>query len=122
MITYNTKEDVWSMIGDLYDEAREAHLGSGSDDGDPILDVFHQLPYFCCPNIVLDNNIQKDIQMYQYCEDTKTQPFTGRYGDTPYKWIIIHFTLKNTIGLQHNEMRKKYRRDMERKSKIKNKG
>ena len=100
MITYNTKEDVWSMIGDLYDEAREAHLGSGSDDGDPILDVFHQLPYFCCPNIVLDNNIQKDIQMYQYCEDTKTQPFTGRYGDTPYKWIIIHFTLKNTIGLQ----------------------
>ena len=103
------------MIGDLYAEAQELQSEFSSD---PILDVFYQLPYFCCPNIILDKEIQEDIQRYVYCEDTKTQPYPGNYGDVPAKWMSIHFILKNAMALSQNEYRKKYKKKMEQKNKV----
>ena len=104
------------MIGDLYEEAMEA---KSEFSGDPILDVFHQLPYFCCPNYILEKEIQEDIQRYSYCEDTGTQPYPGNYGDVPSKWLSIHFILKNAIGISQNEYRKKYQKNMEHKHNLK---
>ena len=106
------------MIGDLYVEAKDLQHEESSD---PILDVFFQLSYFCCPNIILNEKIQKDIQRYVYCEDTKTQPYPGSYGDVPAKWMSIHFILRNAINLSNNEYRKKYQKKMEAKMKNKNK-
>ena len=113
-VTYNNEDDVWEMIGDLYAEANE-FKSEFSDD--PILDVFHQLPFFCCPNIILDQKTQEDIQRYLYCEDTKTQPYPGNYGDVPAKWMSIHFIIKNSIAISQNEGRKKYMKRAETKNK-----
>ena len=116
MVAYNSEDDVWEMIRDLYAESKDIN----SDDSfDPILDVFYQVSYFCCPNIILDNEIQKDIQRYIYCEDTKTPPYPGNYGDVPVKWMNIHFILRNAVAISQNEERKKYQKKME--SKVKNK-
>ena len=108
------------MIERLYIEAKDAPR-SEFDNSDPIMDVFHQLPYFCCPNFILDREIQEDISRYQYCEDTGTQPYRGTYGETPAKWISIHFILKNSIGLFENEHRKRYMKHQEMKNKTKGK-
>lgn len=121
MITYENEDDVWEMVGDLYIEAKETHKVRGSDESDPILDVYHQLPYFCCPNVVLDNDVQSDIQRYVYCKDTGTQPYEGSYGDTPHKWLSIHFALKNSMFLQENEHKKRYMKKMEQQRKRKTK-
>ena len=104
------------MIGSLYVESRE--IQSDLSD-DPILAVFHQLPYFCCPDTILDRKIQEDISRYVYCEDTKTQPYPGDYGDVPAKWLSIHFILRNAINLSHNEYRKEYQNKMKAKEKTK---
>ena len=101
------------MIGELYEEAKDM---SSDDSDNPIVGVLHQLPYFCCPNIILDRQIQDDIQRYIYCEDTGTQPYPGDYGDVPAKWMTIHFILKGSISASQNEYRKEYQRKM----KIKN--
>tara|TARA_R100000808_G_C2122341_1_gene133363 strand:- start:53 stop:382 length:330 start_codon:yes stop_codon:yes gene_type:complete len=102
------------MIEKLHKEAKELKRDEFSTS-DPALDVFHQLLFFCCPNIILDKKIQEDISRYVYCEDTMTQPYPGTYGDVPAKWTSIHFTLKNSIQLRENEFRKKYQRKMQSK-------
>lgn len=114
MITYDSKDDVWEMIRDLYAESKEI---KSDDSYDPLVDVFNQLPYFCCPNIILDNEIQKDIQRYMYCSDTGTPPYPGNYGDVPSKWMNIHFVLRNAIAVSQNEERKKYQRKLKAQSK-----
>ena len=121
MVTYENEDDVWEMIGDLYIEAKETYNVRGSDENDPILDVYHQLPYFCCPNVVLDMDIQSDIQRYIYCKEAQTQPYEGSYGDVPFKWLSIHFALRNSIELQQSEHRKKYQRKLEQQRKKKEK-
>ena len=73
--------------------------------------------FFCCPNIILDQKTQEDIQRYLYCEDTKTQPYPGNYGDVPAKWMSIHFIIKNSIAISQNEGRKKYMKRAETKNK-----
>tara|TARA_R110002020_G_scaffold10104_11_gene39203 strand:+ start:812 stop:1141 length:330 start_codon:yes stop_codon:yes gene_type:complete len=100
------------MIKQLYLESKEVSRDEFSSS-DPALDVFHQLFYFCCPNVILDKKIQEDISRYVYCEDTMTKPYPGNYGDVPAKWTSIHFTLKNTMQLRENEYRKKYQRKMQ---------
>ncbi len=114
LVTYRNEDDVWEMIKKLYNEASK--LSNDMSD-DPIVDVLYQLPYFCCPNVILDQEIQDDISMYVYCEDTKTQPFPGTYGDVPAKWLHIHFFLKNAISARQAEYRKKYERKLKQKSK-----
>tara|TARA_Y100000593_G_scaffold92335_1_gene183613 strand:- start:26052 stop:26384 length:333 start_codon:yes stop_codon:yes gene_type:complete len=102
------------MIGQLYAEAAEIYENKGSD-GDPIIDTFYQLPYFCCNNVILDTEIQEDIQRYIYCEDTKVQAYPGTYGETPAKWIAIHFLLKGAMYLNEAETRKRIEREMKAK-------
>ena len=49
--------------------------------------VSRQLPFFSCMNIALNNEFQRDISRYLYCQKFNTPPFKGSYDDQPYKWI-----------------------------------
>ena len=103
------------MIKSLYEESKE--YSEDSSEGQSILDVLYQLPYFCCNNTILNQEIQEDIQRYIYCEDTKTQPYPGVYGDVPGKWMSIHFIIKSAISISEGEYRKKYMKKIKEKNK-----
>ena len=108
------------MIGLLYEEADSIHKKRNTD-GDPIIDTFYQLQYFCCNNVVLDQDIQNDIRRYVYCKDTDTQAYPGTYGDISYNWIQIHFLLKGAMILNEAEIRKKVQREADIKKRAKSK-
>lgn len=61
--------------------------------------MFDQLPFFCCPNHFIDQNFQKDITRYLYCEDTKTPPYSGSYENLPAIWKEKHFLIKSAMTI-----------------------
>ena len=58
-----------------------------------------QLPFFCCTDKFIEKNIQKDIEKYIYCEDTKTSAFPGSYGQIPLVWKEKHFIIKQSLSI-----------------------
>ena len=115
MVTYKSEDDVWEMIKDLYKESEQ--MVSDFSAGQSILDVFYQLPYFCCNNIILNQEIQEDIQRYVYCDDTNTQPYPGGYGDVQGKWMEIHFLIKSALKVSDNEYKKNHLKKIKEKNK-----
>ena len=88
-------DDIWKEIDYLMQEAYEA---TNSYKGS-LKSVFQQLPFFCCVNKFLDDKYQKDVEKYVYCEDTKTPPYKGSYGDIPQIWKQKHFIIKQSLSI-----------------------
>lgn len=69
-----------------------------------------QLPFFSCPNIILEKEYQKDISQYLYCQDFNIPPFPGSYGQQPKKWVdkvnIIKLAINKKQEIQQNKMTK----------------
>ena len=66
-------------------------------------DIYYQLPFFACTDLFLDEDCQKDIGKYLYCEDTKTPPYIGSYGDIPRVWKEKHFLIKQALSILYQE-------------------
>ena len=49
--------------------------------------------------------MQKDIAKYLYCEDTKTPPYSGSYGENPKIWLEKHFIIKQALSILYQEKR-----------------
>ena len=62
--------------------------------------IMAQLPFFACKNIMLDENAQKDIARFVYCNDFNVAPYEGSYGDQPKKWIDKSFIIKKLMNNQ----------------------
>ena len=73
--------------------------------------MYFQLPFFCCPDKLIDSEMQKDISKYVFCDDTKTSPYPGDYSNIPSIWFEKHFIIKQAISILHDikrdEIRKK---------------
>ena len=82
-------------------------MGSKFND---IIDIFEQLPFFCCPNSVINDKWQKDISRYVYSKDTNTQPYKGAYGDIPGIWIEKYYLISNTINLKNKQIELKMKK------------
>lgn len=72
----------------LYIESQEA------DSKYPLIDVNEQLPFFCCPGIILNSSCQKDISKYIYCQEVGTPPHDGEYGSQPNLWVDKFWAIK----------------------------
>lgn len=107
MNTYQDMDDIWGEIVKLKEEALELSHGKLKN---AIKSVFYQIPFFCCPNLLVDKKCQKDISRYIYCEDTKTPAFSGDYGSTPSKWQEKHFIIKQAIAILHDIKRDEIKR------------
>ena len=74
-------------------------------------DIYEQLPFFCCYNNILDEDSQKDIAKYLYCNETNTPPYTGSYGETPVSWIEKYFIIKSTLEMRNKKLLEKNKND-----------
>ena len=78
----------------LYEESIQA------ESKYPLLDIKDQLPFFCCPNYVLNSSDQKDISKYIYCKEVGIPPHQGSYGTQPSLWVDKFWTIKQAMGMR----------------------
>ena len=61
------------------------------------------MPFFCCPNVIHDREMQRDIERYIYCEQFGISPYPGSYGEQPAKWVDRVFIIKNTLAKRQKD-------------------
>ena len=109
-IEFKDINDVWDYIMLLEKEAVDFHKKKGTN-GAVITDIFHQLPFFCCPNNIIGEAEQNDISRYIYSTEARTPAYPGSYGDTPKKWLSKFWSIKAAISYRDNMIRAKVRSD-----------
>ena len=82
--------------------------------------VSQQLPFFCCPNIILDKRYQKDISKYIYCKEFNVPPYPGSYESQPHKWILKTNIIKTAISKMEERQYNKAKRNAEIKKGVSN--
>jgi len=94
-------EDVWEAINLIVEETKEANAKGGSFSvGQSIM---AQLPFFACPNIMLNKEAQNDISRFIYSKDFGVNPYPGSYGEQPVRWIAKSFLIKGLIEKQKSK-------------------
>ena len=67
-----------------------------------------QIPLFACRNAIYDDSIQKDIERYLYCEKFNVPPYSGSYGDQPYRWMRMAFIIRHSLAVREAKEIKKH--------------
>ena len=83
-------------------ETKQSNKEQGTDF-DIANSVVSQMPFFACNNIFFNNDIQKDIQRYIYCEKFGIPPYKGSYGEQPAKWGVRAFAIKAALAKKENK-------------------
>ena len=89
----------------LYRESQEANSKH------PVKDVKMQLPFFCCPNFILDSDSQIDISKFIYCKEVGIPPHEGEYGIQPGLWIQKFWTIKEALNIREQIQTEKIRNE-----------
>ena len=92
---FTSKSDVTEVMELLVDEVKQSNYKGNSFN--IAESVVKQLPFFACPNVLLDAQSQKDISRYIYSQQFGISPYKGAYGEQPHKWVEKSFLIKNTI-------------------------
>ena len=100
---FNCKEDIWEVMDMLIEETREVNVNSGKEF-DVALSIKSQVPFFACPNMLYDLELQKDIKRYLYCKESSVSPYPGSFGDQPYIWTEKHFIIKQGFAKLEKNM------------------
>jgi len=99
--TFTSKNDVDAVIELLIEEVRQKNKeGSNFSVAESVV---KQLPFFTCPNVLLDKQSQKDISRYVYAKQFGIPPYKGSYGEQPQKWVEKSFLIKSTIEKKKSE-------------------
>ena len=96
--TFTSDNEVWDVIRLIIDETKEENKKGGSFN--IAGSVMAQLPFFACPNMIINNKAQKDISRFLYARQFRISPYKGSYGEQPKKWVEKSFILKNLIERQ----------------------
>ena len=94
---FECKEDVLEVIDLIIAETKQSNEEQGMDF-DIANSVVSQMPFFACNNIFFDNDIQRDIQRYIYCEKFGIPPYKGSYGEQPARWVGRAFAIKAALA------------------------
>ena len=70
-----------------------------------------QLPFFACRNNLLDEEIQKDLNRYVYCQEFNVSPYKGSYGEQPCVWTQISFIIKQALAKKEKTIIEKAKKD-----------
>ena len=73
--------------------------------------ISQQLPFFCCNNVFLDKNYQKDVSKYIYCKDFGVPPYSGDYGMQPRRWVIKYQIIKQAMAEVEERLHRKAMND-----------
>ena len=96
---------MWSVIDILIEEVHENN--TKGKEFDVSQSVNSQLPFFTCRNYLIDIDIQKDIQRYIYCKELGVPPYSGSFGEQPYKWIQRFFSIKSAFAKRESSQLEK---------------
>ena len=110
---FSCDEDVWDVIKLLIAETKE--INDGGKSFDIASSISQQLPHFCCMNIILDKDFQKDISKYLYCQKFSTPPFPGNYGTQPFKWISKAHIIESALTIREQRQRRKIEKEAQAK-------
>ena len=92
---FTSNKDVEAIMELLVDEVKENNAkGSSFNIAESVV---KQLPFFACPNVLLNSQAQKDISRYVYSQQFGISPYKGTYGEQPYKWVEKSFLIKKVI-------------------------
>ena len=108
-MTFTSKEDVWNVIDLLIEEVNEQN--KKGKEFDMAQSINAQLPFFTCRNILLENEIQKDIQRYIYCKDNNVPPYEGGYDKQPALWVDRYFIIKKALAKREQASIEKTKKD-----------
>ena len=98
---FTSNEDVEAIMELLVDEVKENNAkGSSFNIAESVV---KQLPFFACPNVLLNSQAQKDISRYVYSQQFGINPYKGTYGEQPYKWVEKSFLIKSIIERKKSE-------------------
>ena len=92
---FTSNKDVKAIMELLVDEVKENNAKCSSFN--IAESVVKQLPFFACPNVLLNSQAQKDISRYVYSQQFGISPYKGTYGEQPYKWVEKSFLIKKLI-------------------------
>lgn len=107
---FNNKEDVLDVIKLLIEEVKENNkLGK---EFDIATSVSSQLPFFCCPNSIIDIEFQEDISKYIYCKDSSIPAYPGTYKDQPKRWVNKFYVIKNALSKLEKQYQDKKIKEM----------
>ena len=102
---FESKKDIYDIVLLLIEETEK--MNSKGKSFDIVSSTAKQLPFFCCPNLLVEKEYQKLIEMYIYCNETNTPAYPGSYGKQPYKWIQSFFVLKQAFAQLEKQQIKK---------------
>tara|TARA_Y100000592_G_scaffold5068_1_gene7219 strand:- start:1750 stop:2133 length:384 start_codon:yes stop_codon:yes gene_type:complete len=98
---FTSNEDVEEIMELLVDEVKENNAkGSSFNIAESVV---KQLPFFACPNVLLNSQAQKDISRYVYSQQFGISPYKGTYGEQPQKWVEKSFLIKSIIERKKSE-------------------
>ena len=88
---------MWDVVDLIIDETNAVNE-SGGKDFDVSVSVISQIPFFACKNIFFDQDVQRDIEKYIYCEKFGVPPYLGDYGKQPYTWVKRAFAIRTALA------------------------
>ena len=94
---FKSDQDVWEVVNLLIEDTTESNKIS-SNNFDIIDSVVAQISFFSCRNVLADNESQKDIQRYLYCEKFNVPPYSGSYSDQPCLWVEKAFLIRKYLA------------------------
>lgn len=98
---FTSNKDVEAIMELLVDEVKENNAkGSSFNIAESVV---KQLPFFACPNVLLNLQAQKDISRYVYSQQFGISPYKGTYGEQPQKWVEKSFLIKSIIERKKSE-------------------
>tara|TARA_R100000900_G_scaffold57712_1_gene46801 strand:- start:24 stop:407 length:384 start_codon:yes stop_codon:yes gene_type:complete len=98
---FTSSKDVEAIMELLVDEVKENNAkGSSFNIAESVV---KQLPFFACPNVLLNSQAQKDISRYVYSQQFGINPYKGTYGEQPQKWVEKSFLIKSIIERKKSE-------------------
>lgn len=95
--TFACQDDVWDVVDLIVKETEEVNSTQGRDF-DIAGSVLSQAAFFACTNIFIDNDIQRDLQRFIYCEKFGVQPYKGSFGDQPFEWVRKSFIIQKALA------------------------
>tara|TARA_Y100001938_G_scaffold149406_1_gene236079 strand:- start:165 stop:623 length:459 start_codon:yes stop_codon:yes gene_type:complete len=111
--TIENEEQLWDHIMEVYEDCKKSPNGINKYKD---LDLAETLPFFACPNLIYDANINEDISKYHYCVASNTSPYST-YGNTTQLWIDKFFTFKRIQDLKENRQIERKTRSLKSKGK-----
>lgn len=94
--TFNGVDEVWDVIDLLIEEVLEVNESGNKFDVSKSVNA--QIPFFTCPNHLIEKEIQRDIQRYVYCTETSTPAYSGDFGKQPAIWVDRYFAIKQAFA------------------------